>query len=124
MESSEIAVRSDAVGGLISPCMDLESLVRDLPATKRAEIAEVASYRRVDLAADVAQRSVRLQSSNADMEQILRRADELSRMRGDFLLRSHHQTASGTAELTVCSHTVWNYVALAALLVALVLKLF
>ena len=59
----------------------------------------------------------------ADMERVLRQAGELSRMKADFVVRSRHETASGTAEITVRSHSVWIYAALAAIALVLALKI-
>ena len=49
------------------------------------------------------------------MARVLRQAGELSRMKADFVVRSRHETASGTAEITVRSHSVWICAALAAI---------
>ena len=122
-ESRELVRAEDASPRPFARDIGLEELARDLPVAKRAEVAEVAAFRRVDLADDVAQRAVRLQAADADMERVLRQAGELSRMKADFVVRSRHETASGTAEITVRSHSVWIYAALAAVALVLVLKL-
>ena len=59
----------------------------------------------------------------ADMARVLRLAGELSRMKADFVVRSRHETASGTAEITVRSRSVWIYAALAAIALVLALKI-
>ena len=123
MESHELVRAEDAAPRPLALDIGLEELARELPVAKRAEVAEVAAFRRVDLADDVAQRSVRLQATDADMALVLRRADELSRTKADFVIRSHHETASGTAEITVRRHVVWIYAALAAVALVIVLKL-
>lgn len=59
-------------------------IVREnLPAEKRMELAVIAQNRRLDLAEDIAQRTVRLQVSRADMEHTLSKAKELSQVKGD-----------------------------------------
>lgn len=118
-ESRELVRAEDASPRPFARDIGLEELARDLPVAKRAEVAEVAAFRRVDLA----QRAVRLQAADADMERVLRQANELSRMKAAFVVRSRHETASGTAEITVRSHSVWIYAALAAIALVLVLKL-
>ena len=123
MESHELVRTEDAAPRPLALDIGLEELARDLPVAKRAEVAEVAAFRRVDLADDVAHRSVRLQATDADMALVLRRADELARMRADFVVRSHHETASGTADVTVRRHSVWIYAAVATVVLVIVLKL-
>ena len=57
------------------------------------------------------------------MALVLRRADELSRTKADFVVRSHHETASGTADVTVRRHSVWIYLAVATVVLVIALKL-
>ena len=59
----------------------------------------------------------------AEMARVLRQAGELSRMKADFVVRSRHETASGTAAITLRSHSVWIYAALAAIALVLALKI-
>ena len=86
-----------------------EFIKENLPAEKRTELAVVAQSRRLDLAQDVAKRTIRLQASSADMDQTLRTADELSRRSGDFVITSSHDTASGRTEITVRRHSLFAY---------------
>ena len=88
-------------------------LRENLPAKKRSELAVVAQNRRLDLAEDVARRTIRLQASNVDMDSTLRAADALSRTKGDFMICSHHDTASGQTEIVVRRHHPLIYVVLA-----------
>ena len=53
----------------------------------------------------------------------LGRADELSKRRGNFVIRSTHDTASGKTTITVSSHSVRLYVVLAIAGLILLLKL-
>jgi hypothetical protein len=86
-------------------------IVREnLPAEKRMELAVIAQNRRLDLAEDIAQRTVRLQASRADMEHTLSKAKELSQVKGDFVIRSCHDTASGQTEITVRRHCPVIYI--------------
>lgn len=97
----------------------------NLPAEKRTELAVVAQSRRLDLAEAVAQRTIRLQASSADMDQTLRKAEELARVKGDFVIRSSHETASGRTEITVRGHSPLTYVVLgviATILLVLLIK--
>ena len=83
----------------------------------------MASRRKMDLAQDVAERTIRLKASNADMDMTLSRADELSKQRGNFVIRSTHDTASGKTTITVSSHSFMLYVILAFAGLILLLKL-
>ena len=122
-ESREIVRAGDVATRPFELDLGLGGLARDLPVAKRAEVAEVAAFRRVDLEADIAQRRTRLQASTVDMDQVLRQVGDLSRMKADFVIRSRHETASGTAEITVRSHPVWPYLAVAAAAFVVALKL-
>ena len=90
-----------------------EFIKENLPAEKRTELAVVAQSRRLDLAQDVARRTIRLQASSADIDQTLRTADELSRGSGDFVITSSHDTASGRTEITVRRHSLFAYIVVA-----------
>ncbi len=86
-----------------------EFIKENLPAKKRTELAVIAQNRRIDLAQDVAERTIRLQASSVDMDQTLSRASELAKVKGDFVIQSTHETASGRTEITVRRHSpvVW-----------------
>jgi len=73
----------------------------------------------MDLAQDVAERTIRLQASDVDMDQTLNKAEELSRIRGDFVISSKHQTASGQTEITVRRHSpvIWIVLGVVGLIV-------
>ena len=60
----------------------------------------------------------RLQASSVDMDVTLNKAHELSRVKGDFLIRSTHETASGQTEITVRRHSpvVWIVLGVAGLI--------
>ena len=90
-----------------------EFIKENLPAEKRTELAVIAQSRRLDLAQDVARRTIRLQASSADIDQTLRTADELSRGSGDFVITSSHDTASGRTEITVRRHSLFAYIVVA-----------
>ena len=62
---------------------------------------------------NVAERTIRLQASSVDMDQTLHKADELSRVKGDFVIRSSHDTASGKTEITVRRHSPVVYIVMA-----------
>lgn len=53
----------------------------------------------------------------------LGRADELSKQRGNFVIRSTHDTASGKTTITVSSHSFMLYVVIAIAGLILLLKL-
>ena len=73
-----------------------------LTMPQKQELASLAQRQRIELAADVAHRQVRLQASAADMEQTILHAQALSRAtRGDFAIHSRHETASGETTITV-----------------------
>jgi len=95
-----------------------EFIKENLPAEKRTELAIVAQNRRIDLAQDVAKRTIRLQASSVDMDQTLNRAGELARGKGDFIIQSTHETASGRTEIIVRRHSpvVWIVLGVAGLL--------
>lgn len=52
----------------------------------------------------------------------LGRADELSKQRGNFVIRSTHDTASGKTTITVSSHSFMLYVVIAIAGLILLLK--
>ncbi len=100
--------------------MEDSSTALTLP--QRQELSLFAQRQRIDLEADVARRQVRLQASAADMEQTIQSAQALSRTtRGDFTIRSRHETASGETTITVGSHR--NMLVLAAILAGILLLL-
>ena len=93
-----------------------------LTVPQKQELASLAQRQKIDLAADVARRQVRLQASAADMEQTVQHAQALSRTtRGDFAIRSRHETASGETTITVTRHT--NLLILAAIVAGILLLL-
>ena len=113
MAESDIVKASDVNVAPFSFGFGSEFIRENLPAEKRTELALVAQSRRIDLAQDVAERTIRLQASSVDMDQTLHKADELSRVKGDFVIRSSHDTASGKTEITVRRHSPLIYIVLA-----------
>lgn len=95
-----------------------EFIKENLPAKKRTELAVIAQNRRIDLAQDVAERTIRLQASSVDMDQTLSRASELAKAKSDFVISSSHDTASGRTEITVRRHSpvVWIVLGVAGLI--------
>ena len=96
-----------------------EFIKENLPEEKRTELAVVAQNVKLDLAHDVAVRTIRLQASSADMDQTLARAGELAKVKGDFVIQSTHETASGRTEITVRRHSpiIWIVLGVAGLIV-------
>ena len=94
-----------------------EFIKENLPAEKRTELAVVAQNVKLDLAQDVAARTIRLQASSVDMDQTLNKANELAKVKGDFVISSSHDTASGRAEITVRRHSpvIWIVIGVAGL---------
>ena len=89
---------------------------------QKQELASLAQRQKIELAADVARRQVRLQASAADMEQTVLHAQTLSRAtRGDFAIHSRHETASGETTITVARST--NLLILAAIVAGILLFL-
>ena len=95
-----------------------EFIKENLPAEKRTELAVVAQNVKLDLAQDVAARTIRLQASSVDMDQTLNKANELAKVKGDFVISSSHDTASGRTEITVRRHSpvVWIVLGVAGLI--------
>ena len=95
-----------------------EFIKENLPAEKRTELAVVAQNVKLDLAQDVAARTIRLQASSVDMNQTLNKANELAKVKGDFVISSSHDTASGRTEITVRRHSpvVWIVLGVAGLI--------
>ena len=91
-----------------------EFITENLPAEKRTELAVIAQSRRLDLAQDVAKRTIRLQASSADMDETLNKANELAKVKGDFVIQSTHETASGRTEITVRRHSPVIWIVLGA----------
>ena len=96
-----------------------EFINENLSDEKRMELAVVAQNRRIDLFQDVAERTIRLQASSVDMDQTLNRASELAKGKGDFIIQSTHETASGRTEITVRRHSpvIWIVLGVAGLIV-------
>ena len=94
-----------------------EFIKENLPATKRTELAVVAQNVKLNLAQDVATRTIRLQASSIDMDQTLNKANELAKVKGDFVISSSHDTASGRTEITVRRHSpvIWIVIGVAGL---------
>ncbi len=93
-----------------------------LTVPQKQELASLAQRQKIELAADVASRQVRLQASAADMEQTVRHARALARAtRGDFAIRSRHETASGETTITVARSS--NLLILAAIVAGIILLL-
>ena len=109
MEQSDIVKAENENVNPFSFDFGSEFIKENLPAEKRTELAVVAQSRRLDLAQDVARRTIRLQASSADMDQTLRTAGELPRGSGDFVITSSHDTASGRTEITVRRHSLFAY---------------
>ena len=96
-----------------------EFINENLPSEKRTELAVVAQNRRIDQFQDVAKRTIRLQVSSVDMDQTLSRANELAKVKGDFIIQSTHDTASGRTEITVRRHSpvIWIVLGVVGLIV-------
>lgn len=96
-----------------------EFIKENLPAEKRTELAVVAQNVKLDLAQDVAARTIRLQASSVDMDQTLIRATELAKGKGDYIIQSTHDTASGRTEITVRRHSpvIWIVLGVVGLIV-------
>ena len=93
-----------------------------LTVPQKQELASLAQRQKIELAADVARRQVRLQASATDMEQTVQHAQTLSRAtRGDFAIRSRHETASGETTITVARSN--NILILAAIVAGIILLL-
>jgi UDP-N-acetylglucosamine:LPS N-acetylglucosamine transferase len=92
-----------------------EFIKENLPAEKRTELAVVAQNVKLDLAQDVAARTIRLQASSVDMDQTLNKANELAKVKGDFVIQSTHETASGRTEITVRRHSPFIWIVLGAM---------
>ena len=101
-----------------------EFIKENLPAEKRTELAVVAQNLKLGLAHDVAERTIRLQASSVDMDQTIRKADELSRIKSDFVIKSTHDTASGRTEITVRRHSpvIWIVLGAAELILFVLLR--
>ena len=65
-----------------------------------------------------------LTASGADMDQTLIRAAELAKGKGDYVIQSTHDTASGRTEITVRRHSpvIWIVLGVVGLIVFLVLR--
>ncbi len=93
-----------------------------LTVQQKQELASLAQRQRIELAADVARRHVRLQASAADIEQTIQHARALSRVRrSDFAVRSRHETASGETTITITRST--NLFILVAIVAGIILFL-
>ena len=124
MDNANALTTTDGGSAIAPVSLDIgvDFIKENLPAEKRTELAVVAQNLKLGLAHDVAERTIRLQASSVDMDQTIRKADELSRVRSDFVIKSTHDTASGRTEITVRRHSPVIWIVLgAAVLILLVL---
>lgn len=97
---------------------------RTLTLRQQQDLALEELHQRVNLSADIATRQVRLQASAADMDQTVRRVQELAQSsRADFKISSTHATASGKTTITVQRNNS-QLIAIAALVGLLLLLIF
>ena len=126
MDNANALTTTDGGSAIAPVSLDIgaDFIKENLPAEKRAELAVVAQNLKLGLAHDVAERTIRLQASSVDMDQTIRKADELSRVRSDFVIKSTHDTASGRTEITVRRHSpvIWIVLGVAALILLVLLK--
>ena len=126
MDNANALTTTDGGSAIAPVSFDIgaDFIKENLPAEKRTELAVVAQNLKLGLAHDVAERTIRLQASSVDMDQTIRKADELSRVRSDFVIKSTHDTASGRAEITVRRHSsvIWIVLGVAALILLVLLK--
>ena len=124
MDNANALTTTDGGSAIAPVSLDIgvDFIKENLPAEKRTELAVVAQNLKLGLAHDVAERTIRLQASSVDMDQTIRKADELSRIKSDFVIKSTHDTASGRTEITVRRHSPVIWIVLgAAVLILLVL---
>lgn len=120
MGNANALTTTDGESAIAPVSLDIgaDFIKENLPAEKRTELAVVAQGLKLDLARDVAQRSIRLQASSADIDQTLGNAAKLSRGKVDFVIHSTHETASGMTEITVrYSPIAWIILAMVGFLI-------
>lgn len=121
MDNANAVTATDGKNSVVPFSFDFgsEFIKENLPAEKRTELAVVAQNVKLDLAQDVAARTIRLQASSTDMDQTLIRAAELAKGKGDYVIQSTHETASGRTEITVRRHSpvIWIVLGVAGLIV-------
>ena len=126
MDNANALTTTDGGSAIAPVSFDIgaDFIKENLPAEKRTELAVVAQNLKLGLAHDVAERTIRLQASSVDMDQTIRKADELSRIKSDFVIKSTHDTASGRTEITVRRHSpvIWIVLGVAALILLVLLK--
>ena len=126
MDNANALTTTDGGSAIAPVSLDIgaDFIKENLPAEKRSELAVVAQNLKLGLAHDVAERTIRLQASSVDMDQTIRKADELSRVRSDFVIKSTHDTASGRTEITVRRHSpvIWIVLGAAALILLVLLR--
>ena len=126
MDNANALTTTDGGSAIAPVSFDIgaDFIKENLPAEKRTELAVVAQNLKLGLAHDVAERTIRLQASSVDMDQTIRKADELSRIKSDFVIKSTHDTASGRTEITVRRHSpvIWIVLGAAALILFVLLR--
>ena len=126
MDNANALTTTDGGSAIAPVSFDIgaDFIKENLPAAKRTELAVVAQNLKLGLAHDVAERTIRLQASSVDMDQTIRKADELSRIKSDFVIKSTHYTASGRTEITVRRHSpvIWIVLGAAALILFVLLR--
>lgn len=97
---------------------------RTLTLRQQQDLALEELHQRVNLSTDIATRQVRLQASAADMDQTVRRVQELAQSsRADFKISATYATASGETTITVQRNNS-QLIAIAALLGLVLLLIF
>ena len=82
--------------------LDFGSLsLEGLSAEEQNQIRSLVAQKKFELALDVATRKVKLDSSKADMDNVVNTAQHLDQTHAGFSIKSEHETASGKTSISV-----------------------
>lgn len=82
--------------------LDFGSLSLDgLTSEQQNEIRALIAQKKFDIALDMATRKVKLDSSKADMDNVINTARSLDQTKAGYSISSEHETASGKTTINV-----------------------
>ena len=97
MEKNEVVKKESTELSLDFGTLSLDELTPEQQNQIRMRVAQ----EKFDLALDVATRKVKLDSSKADMDNVINTARSLDQTKAGFSIQSEHQTGSGKTSISV-----------------------
>ena len=97
MEKNEVVKKESTELSLDFGTLSLDHLTPE----QQNQIRVLVAQKKFDLALEVATRKVKLDSSKADMDNVINTARSLDQTKAGFSIHSEHQTASGKTSISV-----------------------